>query len=370
MVSSVNLWKLYEDYDLDEILKDLYKKTLGKNPAQDMSQKHLLLNICSFYQTLLDNLPGSVFWLDKNDRYIGGNLILLELLGFESNDELLGKSSNELGTILNWTKEQSEDILANNKKVFLTGEPLVNKQEEPFIDAKGKKWIQLTNKVPIKNQNEEVELLLGISLDITDRIRLMNEISEQKNALNAILNDLYKEIIGRPLDSNEPPQKIFTEICRFYKSLLNNLPGSVYWLDKNDTYLGCNQALLDMFSLKDHREFTGMSTRDVSQTLNWTEKQFEDIFFDNKKIFETGQPLVNKQEEPFTDTKGKKWVQLTNKVPIKNEKGEVDYVLGVSIDISDRIKLMQALEKEKDNAEAANKSKTEFLINTCGRSFH
>lgn len=363
MDQNTNLWIRYNGQKLETILKDLYLKTLGKNAPSNADPKTLLLSICSFYQALLDNMPGTVFWLDKNDHYLGGNKTMLEVLNFDSMEQLIGKNSVELGKILNWPQTQLQDILENNCQVFETGKPIINKQEEPFIDARGTTWVQLTNKVPIKNQNDEVELLLGVCLNISDRIQLINELKQQKQALNDILHKLYKEILGIPILEEEDPKNLFFKICHFYKSLLDNMPGSVYWIDKNDRYLGCNKNLLKMLNFKRHEDIIGKTSDDLRKILNWSENQLTDIVENNSKVFHSGEPVINKQEAPFTDVQGKKWIQLTNKVPVKNQNGEVEMVLGVSIDISDRIQLMEELAKQKENAEAANHAKTEFLEN-------
>ena len=54
---------------------------------------------------------------------------------------------------------------------------------------------------------------------------------------------------------------------------------------------------------------------------------------------------------------------LSSKVPIKNKNHEVVGMVGISIDITDRKKQEQELVNAKEQAENANKAKTEFLYN-------
>lgn len=362
MSTPVSLLNRYENREISEILHDLYRQTLGSLPPAGASDVFLLLSIYGFHQQLLLNMPGSVFWIDKNDRYLGCNKTVLDVLGFHTQEELLGLTSKEVGKLLKWSPEQTKDILADNKKLFATGDSIVNKQEMPFDDMHGHTWIQYTNKVPIKNKEGDPELLLGISLDVSDRIKHMDEVKNQRNTLEAILHDLHKEILGRPPPEGEDPRQLFSRICHFHKSILDNMPGCVYWVDSEDKMIGCNKNTLDMLGLTE-KQIARKTTKDIAAILHLSEQHLASMLADNKTVFTTGKPVINKQEEPFTDMQGNHWVQLTNKVPIKNDNDDTDFLLGVSLDISDRIKLIEELAEQKERAETASQAKTSFLEN-------
>src|SRR4029077_7595137 len=80
------------------------------------------------------------------------------------------------------------------------------------------------------------------------------------------------------------------------------------------------------------------------------------------QVFATGQvqPAI---EEIIADRDGKSRVFLTTKAPLR-KTGEVINVVSVSLDITERKQAEHALARAKDEAEAANRGKSEFLAST------
>ncbi len=58
-------------------------------------------------------------------------------------------------------------------------------------------------------------------------------------------------------------------------------------------------------------------------------------FADERRVIESGQPMIDKEEYVVGAQREKTWI-LTTKVPLRNEQGEVFGVVGISRDISDR----------------------------------
>lgn len=69
--------------------------------------------------------------------------------------------------------------------------------------------------------------------------------------------------------------------------------------------------------------------------------------------------LVDIAEEPIHTSRGKRWLH-TKKVPILDELGEPQYLLGISQDITNAKAHQQALLEAKERAEAANKELESF----------
>ena len=81
------------------------------------------------------------------------------------------------------------------------------------------------------------------------------------------------------------------------------------------------------------------------------------------QVFATGR-LQSGFEEIIADREGQPRVFLTTKAPLRKRSGEVINVVSVSLDITARKQAEHALARAKDEAEAANRSKTEFLAST------
>lgn len=111
-------------------------------------------------ETIMAILPGHVYWLDRNNVFLGCNDLQAKTIGLSSRHEIVGRTVPEFQA-----KENAEHILKVNNKVMATGNPEV--VEEPYLRSDGKTAIYLSQKVPIKSKGGEVIGLLGISFDIS-----------------------------------------------------------------------------------------------------------------------------------------------------------------------------------------------------------
>lgn len=135
--------------------------------------------------------------------------------------------------------------------------------------------------------------------------------------------------------------------------ILDNAPIAIFWKDTNSIFQGCNRAFADRFD---------PLGRGVAGKIDYDfmEKESAEITLaEDKKIFETGQMMEVETHTSYID-RGERW-RHTIKSPIKNENGEIVSIVGIFEDITERKRLSDALIKEKEAAEYANKAKTDFL---------
>ncbi len=189
-----NVWEKYADKSIKEILLDLYQTRMGNTPKPNQSVKTLLLEICSFYDDLIANLPGSVYWKDKEGKYHGCNNNMLAMFGLTKQTEVIGRTEHDLGKLINRSKSWDDEIIDDDQKVFQSGKAILNKLEEPFVDATNRTWVQITNKVPIKNRAGEVILVLGIAIDFSEHIKLEKQLAEKNKELKAVL-EKYRQFV-------------------------------------------------------------------------------------------------------------------------------------------------------------------------------
>lgn len=172
----------------------------------------------------------------------------------------------------------------------------------------------------------------------------MHEKTDTINALNAIIQEQQNLI-------EEKRSEIFQ-----LKSVIEKLPGSVYWKDKKGVYLGCNEFVLKMAGAKYDREIIGKT----DFNMPWKERAYELQAID-QKVLNTHLP-IEAEEAPIL-ANGQQIVMLTNKAPLRDENGEVMGIIGISVDITDRKQMEVVLEEAKTKAEVANEAKTVFLEN-------
>jgi PAS domain S-box-containing protein len=115
-----------------------------------------------FLESLLDNIPTMIFAKDAKDlRFLHFNRAGEQLLGYQRG-ELIGKTDRDF-----FPPEQVEFFMNKDREVLAQGDVVDIAEEE--IDTRSGKRILHTRKVPVRDARGEPLLLLGISMDITQR---------------------------------------------------------------------------------------------------------------------------------------------------------------------------------------------------------
>jgi two-component system, OmpR family, aerobic respiration control sensor histidine kinase ArcB len=145
-------------------------------------------------------------------------------------------------------------------------------------------------------------------------------------------------------------------VYEYMGNIIAAMPGSVYWMNREGIYLGCNDNMARLFNLKSREDIVGKTYHDLydEKTASYYKKS-------DKRVMSTGESLLI--EEPLYYPGKKKEIYLSNKVPLHDKNGHVIGMLGISIDITARKKMEKALQDAKEKAEVANRAKTEFIAN-------
>lgn len=144
----------------------------------------------------------------------------------------------------------------------------------------------------------------------------------------------------------------------FLTDIINMAPAAIFWKDHNGRFLGCNQFFAEVANLNSPEDIIGKTDFD----LPWGEKQAKLYRQDDIDIMSTGKPKLNIEETILLANKRELYL-LTNKTPLFDSNKNVMGILGVFYDITDRKILEFTLQKAKEEAEAANHAKTEFIAN-------
>jgi PAS domain S-box-containing protein len=121
-------------------------------------------------QLVMDNIPQSVFWKDKNLTYLGVNQAFAEDAGFTSPQEIVGRNDFDMP----W-KEQAELYRADDQRVLEGGEPKLNYEEPQTGPAGQVTWLR-TSKIPMREANGNIFAVLGMYEDITERKKVEEQI--------------------------------------------------------------------------------------------------------------------------------------------------------------------------------------------------
>jgi len=150
--------------------KNIIYSLLNKT-SQDLNQAVEALRIqAEELSTLLSAIPAFVYFKNTDHTYRLVNKTFEDFLGVKLND-IRGKTLNDLLPDYDCTDYINKEVM-----VLRTGKAMYNVEE---IIKKGKKkvWVS-TNIAPVKNINNKVIGLVGVSYNITDRKK--NEIELQK----------------------------------------------------------------------------------------------------------------------------------------------------------------------------------------------
>ena len=143
--------------------------TEKKRAADELQvQKDLL-------DTVINNVPASIFWKNLDLTYAGCNQALARQAGYDSPAAMVGKTDYDMA----WEKEEADFFRDCDRKVMESGVPMLN-IEEPQLQADGKQATLLTSKVPLTNTSGEIVGLLGVFTDITEQKQASVELLQAK----------------------------------------------------------------------------------------------------------------------------------------------------------------------------------------------
>jgi diguanylate cyclase (GGDEF)-like protein len=119
--------------------------------------------------------------------------------------------------------DAARNFRASEENILRTGQPMID-QEESVVDAAGsRKWV-LSTKVPLRNDENEIFGLVGISRDITAR----------KKA--DILRDGQAQVLEM-IAMNFPLEAVLNHLVLLIESQLTGIYGSIALLDKDEVHL-------------------------------------------------------------------------------------------------------------------------------------
>jgi PAS domain S-box-containing protein len=151
-------------------LEEQLRKTIAEHEEarREAARQRTLL------EQVIDNVPHSIFWKDRQSVYLGANRKKLRALGLTSIDQLVGKT--DFDTCV--SQEDAAFYRKTDREVMEEGLQLVN-IEEMQLRPDGP-HVLLTSKVPLRDETGAVSGILGMYVDITDRKRMETELARAK----------------------------------------------------------------------------------------------------------------------------------------------------------------------------------------------
>ncbi|MGI9470734.1 MAG: PAS domain-containing protein, partial [Rubripirellula sp.] len=268
--------------------------------------------------TLLETVPDSVYFKDSDSRFIRLSRSCARKFGLDDPREAIGKSDADFFSL-----EHSRKALSDERKIMESGEPILAEIEHETYEDKTEGWCS-TTKVPLKDKKGKVIGTFGISRDVTEQKKAEQELGRERDLL---------------------------------KTIIDNVPDLIYVKDRAGRFVTANAALLNLLKLVSTDDLIGKTDYDFSPpelACNYVA--------DDQIVMRNCEPLLDREESHRSDA-GEPICLLTTKVPLEDEEGVVNGVVGIGHDITERKKADQEILHAKEIADKANRAKSDFLAN-------
>ncbi len=251
------------------------------------------------YRLLIDYSPDAVL-LHCQGKIVFANPTALALLGATRPEDLIGRSPLDIvhpdyqGIILDRIRqvlrEKKVALWLEQKFVRLDGTSVDVEASAAALTLQGKLAVQV------------------IARDITERKRLTEALAQERTLL---------------------------------RTLIDNLPDSVYIKDSASHFVTTNTAHLTMLGATTLADVIGKTDADF-----FPPDLAARYYSDEQAVIQSGQPLVN-HEEPTFPLHGKYRWSSSTKLPLRDSQGAIVGMVGITRDITEQRQATQALEESE-----------------------
>ncbi|MFN8373784.1 MAG: PAS domain-containing protein [Anaerolineae bacterium] len=273
--------------------------TERKAMEESVKAKERLLRV------VIDNVPALVYVKDRSSRFLLGNSAIVQHMGMQSEQELLGKSDADFHPA-----DLAEKFRADEMAIMTSGNALLN-HEEASIDhnTHTEAWYS-SNKLPLRDEKGKIVGIVGINYDITQRKQVEEEVRRKEQLLRIVID---------------------------------NLPSHVYVKDMQSRFMLANKACVHHMGASSEAELVGKSDGDF-HPADLAEK----FRADELEMLRSGEALLSHEEESMDhSTGGPVWLQA-NKLPLRDENGRIVGMVGINHDITERKHAENALRQMTD----------------------
>ena len=256
------------------------------------------------YKTIFENSAVAIMTTNEHEQIVSWNSYTEHMLGL-SKDDLYLKPVKELYTSEEWEKIRSENIREKGMQHHL--ETQILRKDNIALD---------------------VDISLSVQKDaqgrVTGSIGVIKDISKQKKAM----------------------EKVHYEHS-LLQSLLDTTPDSIYFKDRDNKFLLVNHAKARHHNMNPD-EMVGKTDFDYMP-----HDQAQKAQEDDNQVMQKGTPIIDKIERVTTNDGSEKWVSVT-KIPRYDDNGEIIGSMGISRDVTKRVKEQKETEKYKKVAIGQN----------------
>lgn len=276
-------------YKLGVIFTDISEQ---KRIEDELNQERIISD------ALLEGIPGLVYMYNEDGLLVRWN---------KKHETETGYTAKELSQmhLLDWYKGSQSDIDTINAAMSKLNAEGFASAEANLLKKNGERTLYYFTAVLIDISDKKY--FVGIGIDITEKKKVEELITYERNMLRA---------------------------------LIDNITDIVYVKDTESRFLIANRTLTRIVGTA-MENMLGKTDLDLFPTEMAT-----NFYNDEKELFETGKPIINKEEMVY-DPEGNAILFQTNKMPLRNPNGDIMGLVGTGHIITDQKKAEMALKKSE-----------------------
>ncbi|MEO1050969.1 MAG: PAS domain S-box protein [Bacteroidota bacterium] len=171
------------------VIKDI---SLRKKQEQELKERE------NFLKQIIDLNPNLVYGKDKDLRFTLANQATGDFLGVNP-ESLIGGKWEDFCLDTN-----EAELIRDSDMEILKQKQVIEMSSQELTHSDGTKRYFQTSKMPILNEEGEVELILNVSTDITSHIQMENKLTESNEELKRVNSELDHYVYRASHDLRAP----------------------------------------------------------------------------------------------------------------------------------------------------------------------
>lgn len=270
----------------------------------------------SAYRSLVENLPLNFVRKDREGRIEYCNQRYGQWVGVPV-ESLLGKCDHDL-----FAEDLAQKYRADDLQVLNSGRSFHQIERNQAADGT-ERFVEVF-KSPVLSPTGQIVGIQILFWDVTQRELAKSELDRERYLLH---------------------------------TLLDNVPDSIYFKDRDSRFLRVSRGLLAKFGVEAEQQVIGKTDADFFGSIHAGRARQDEL-----EIMSSGIPKVDMIEHETWPDRADTWCSST-KLPLRDSNQEIVGTFGITRDITQHRETEQALLAAKESADQANRAKSEFLAN-------
>jgi PAS domain S-box-containing protein len=137
---------------------------------------------------LMDNIPDSIYFKDRQCRLIRINRKMMRDLNLDDMSQAVGKTDVDL-----FGEEFGQKTLAEDQRIMTTGEPIIGLIESRQLEDGQSNWTS-TTKVALRDASGQIVGVVGITREINELMRAREALKQYSERLEEMVEERTKEL--------------------------------------------------------------------------------------------------------------------------------------------------------------------------------